>query len=331
MPPFILIGIAAGGASAILFVSAAAGNPAGRVVLFFLAPLPGFLAGLGWGAMASAIAAMTASVICGAIIGPTSGAYVLASQGIPVTLLCYLANLHRDVTPAPAFSASSPSTMSSGPLVEWYPAGRLIAVATIMAGVFALLTVFVLGADLDDMRKILRASINQLQKMPMFKDRAISEQDLESLTEVMLYLFPAASSLSWLAGLLINLYLAGRITFASGRLPRPWPDLAAISYPRGFGLGLALSLTVLAVTIGVPRLVASGFAGAFVVAYFLLGLAIIHHVTRGTPARPFLLWGLYLSLVFFNVWAALALALIAVLEPLLPWRRWKDERRRRPD
>ena len=331
MPPFILIGLAAGGASAILFVSAAAGNPAGRVVLFFLAPLPGFLAGLGWGAMSAAIAAVAASVVCGAIIGPSSGAYVLASQGIPVTALCYLANLNRDLAPAPAFSAPGAAAAAPGPLVEWYPAGRLIAVATLMAGVFALLTVFVLGADLDEMRKMLRASINQLQKMPIFQDRAISEQDLEALTEVMLYLFPAASSLSWLAGLLINFYLAGRITFASGRLPRPWPDLAAIGYPRGFGLGLALSLAVLAATIGIPRLVASGFAGAFVLAYFLLGLAIIHYVTRGTPARPFLLWGLYLSLFFFNLWAAIALVLIAVLEPVLPWRRWKDERRPNPE
>lgn len=332
MPPFILIGLAAGGASALLFISAAAGDPAGRVVLFFMAPLPGFLAGLGWGARSAGIAAVSSAIICGGLLGLASGGYVLATQGIPVTVLCYLASLSRDLAPTavPASITSTPS-IAAAPHVEWYPVGRLIAIATVMAGVLALLTVVVFGADLDDMRKILRASIEQLQQLAMFKDSTISEQDKASLTEVMLYLFPAASSLSWLIGLLLNFYLAGRITLASGRLPRPWPDLAAIDYPRGFGLGLALSLGLLAATVGIPRLVASGFAGAFVVAYFLLGLAVIHYVTRGTPARPFLLWGLYLCLFFFNMWAALALALVGILEPLLPWRHWKEKRRPGPD
>lgn len=332
MPPFLLIGLAAGGASALLFIAAAAGNPTGRVLLFFLAPLPGFLAGLGWGYRAAGVAALASAALCTALLGLASGGYVLATQGIPVTVLCYLAGLHRDLAPtaAPVSITSTPLT-AAPPNVEWYPVGRLIALATVMAGVLAMLTVVVFGADLDELRKILRASIEQLQQLPMFKETTISEADKASLTEVMLYMFPAASSLSWLIGLLLNFYLAARITLVSGRLERPWPDLAAIFYPRGFGIGLAASLALLAGTEGIPRLIASGFAGGFIVAYFLLGLAVIHYVTRGTPARPFLLWGLYLSLFFFNMWAALALALVGILEPLLPWRQWKSQRRPNPD
>ena len=33
---------------------------------------------------------------------------------------------------------------------------------------------------------------------------------------------------SWLITTLLNFWLAGRITRASGRLPRPWPDIAGI-------------------------------------------------------------------------------------------------------
>jgi hypothetical protein len=91
-------------------------------------------------------------------------------------------------------------------------------------------------------------------------------------------------------------------------------------FPRGFGLGLSLSLA-LTLLPGYPALLASAFAGAFLFAYVLMGLAIIHHNTRGMAVRPFVLWGTYLSLILFNPWSGFLVALVAILEPLMPWRR----------
>lgn len=330
MPPFVLIGLAAGIASAVLFASATAGNPAGRLLLFFLAPLPGFLAGLGWGAAAAAISAAAASLACAVILSPMSGGLLFLSQGLPITALSHLAHLSRDVP------VGQQPMGGSGPAatpVEWYPVGRLVAVATLMAGLLAFLTVLLIGSDLDETRKLLREMLEKvfLQNLPMFRDRSFTEPEIAALTELMLYTLPAASALSWLTSFLLNLYLAGRITVASGRLPRPWPDLPALAYPRGFGIGLALALGVVVSTSGYPALFASGFAGAFLFAYLLLGLAIVHYVTRGATGRPFILSGLYLGLFFLNTWAALALAVLGVVEPLLPWRRWRDVRRPGPD
>ena len=94
-----------------------------------------------------------------------------------------------------------------------------------------------------------------------------------------------------------------------------------MTFPRGFGLGLAASLGLTAVVPGYGALVPAGYAGAFLLAFMLLGLAVIHGATKGKPARPFILWGVYVALVILNTWAAIAIALIGALEPVLPFRR----------
>ena len=52
----LFIGIGAGLASALLFLSVTTGNPA-AVMLFYAAPLPLFIAGFGWGLFPTLVAA----------------------------------------------------------------------------------------------------------------------------------------------------------------------------------------------------------------------------------------------------------------------------------
>ena len=93
-------------------------------------------------------------------------------------------------------------------------------------------------------------------------------------------------------------------------------------FPAGFGLGLALSLPVAYLMAGsAVSFVASSFAGAFFGAHVLMGLAIIHDISRGKAGRPAILAVLYVALVFLNSWIALALAVFAALAPVLPLRR----------
>ena len=320
----ILIGLAAGLASAALLALATMGGGRvaaridGLIIVYFLASLPAFLAGLGWGPVAAIAAAGAASVGCGLLRGPYAAAMVLASQGVPVALVCYLAQLGRS-EPVPSSDGSSSVTET----VEWYPIGRLIAATALMAGAFGFLTVILLGTSLDDVRTLLRKLIENvfLKQLPGFKDRTVEEPEIQALTEVMLYGFPAAMALTWAGTFLLNFYIAGRVTQASGRLPRPWPDLASMRFPRGFGFALAISLAVATLTTGYPALLASGFAGAVMLAYLLMGLAILHHVSRGKPARGLLLGGVYVGLVVLNPWSGLALAMLGLAEPFLPWRR----------
>ncbi len=314
-PPFILVGLAAGFATALLFASASAGGMTGRVLLFFLAPLPCYLAGLGWGSAAAALAAVSSAVGASLVLGVRTGAVFFLSQGIPLMVLCHLALLNR-----PAMAA--PQVPGGPPPLEWYPIGRIIAIATLMAGSLAFLSIILLGNDLDQLKAMMRELVEKvfLKQLPGFGGGKLGEPEIDALAELLLFALPAGSALLWLGGFMLNLWLGGKITLISSRLARPWPDVSTIRFPRGFGLGLAASLAALMLP-GFGGLLASGFTGAFLFAYMLMGLAIIHSATRGLPARPFILWGLYLTLFVLNTWAGLVIALIAVAEPLLPWRR----------
>ena len=318
MPQYILMGLAGGFASAVLFMSAVAGGTAGRILLYFLAPLPSFLAGLGWGSTSALIAALAASTATGFVLGGIWPAFIfLVSQGLPIVLLCHFALLDRSPGTIP------PEDDGSGTaIVEWYPVGRLLALAAIIAGSLSVMSLFMLGSDLDEVKAILREMIEKVfaRDLAALRDKALTPQEIDSLAQLGLFLLPAASATSWLAGFSLNLWLAGRITHASGRLIRPWPDVAAMTFPPGmlWGLVIALVFTFLP---GYPGLISSGFAGALLFAYMLMGLAIIHHVTRGKPQRPFILWGVYFLLLLFNSWMAAVIALLAIAEPISPLRR----------
>ena len=318
MPHYILMGLAGGFASAVLFMSATAGGTAGRILLYFLAPLPSFLAGLGWGSTSALIAALAASTATGFVLGGIWPAFVfLLSQGVPIVLLCHFALLNHAPGAIPSDGDGSGTST-----VDWYPVGRLLALAAIIAGSLSVMSLFMLGRDLEQVTSVLRELIDKVfaKDLAALRDKPLTPQEIDSLAQLGLYILPAASATSWLAGFTLNLWLAGRITHASGRLIRPWPDVAAMTFPPGmlWGLVIALVFTFLP---GYPGLISSGFAGALLFAYMLMGLAIIHHVTRGRPQRPFILWGVYFLLLLFNSWTAAVIALLAIAEPISPLRR----------
>ena len=308
MPYRLLIAVAAGLVSAVVFASATTGPVLIRMVLFLLTPLALFLAGLGLGPLAAAVAGIAGTLLV-LVAGTPVGALVFAAaQAIPVALLIYLAQLNR--------SASDSS-------VEWYPAGRLIIVAAILAGVFSSLTLMLLGGDVEALRTALRAMLqtfvtNELPKMP--DAPTLGPAEIDEATAIALALLPAASAISTMGSLLFNFWLAGRITLASGRLKRPWPDIPAIVYPPVTPLLLAVA-TGAAFLAGLPGLIAAGFAGPLFLAYVLLGLAVVHYMTRGLSWRPFALWGLYASLFIMNTIASLAIALLGLAEAIWPMRK----------
>jgi hypothetical protein len=308
MPYRLLIGFAAGLVSAVVFASATTGPLLMRMVLFLLTPLAMFLAGLGLGPLAAVVAGLAGMAFV-LVAGSAMGALVFtASQAIPVVVLTYLASLNRQ---------------TDAGNVEWYPVGRLVIAAAILAGLFSTLTLFLLGGDIDTLRTALRDMLQsfvntELPKMP--DAPTLGPEEIDEATAIALALLPAASAISTMGSLLLNLWLAGRITMASGRLPRPWPDLAAIVYPPVTPLLLAVA-TGAGFLAGLPGLIAAGFAGPLFLAYVLLGLAVVHFMTRGRPWRPFALWGLYASLFIMNTVASLAIALLGLTEAIWPMRK----------
>lgn len=323
-----LAGAGLGLVAAVVFASATTGPLFVRFFLFFITPLAIALAGLGWGWRAAAFAGAVGSGIVLLFAGPTVSAIFALTQAAPMILLTYLALLGRPLaqnsgdihTSIPAHDEAADDAAS--PPLEWYPAGRLVIWSAVMAGVMAIASLMLLGGDLEVLRKALGEFIKTavVAELPQTNGPVqLSEAEIASLSEIALSVLPGASAMSWMASLLFNLWLAGRITLASGQLGRPWPDLAAITYPAGTPLafGVALFATTLA---GYPGLAASAFAGGLFTAYLLLGLGILHYTTRGRPWRPFALWALYGLLLVVNIWVGFFVALLGLAETVLHLR-----------
>lgn len=307
----ILVGLGLGLTAAVAFASATGGPFLMRFILFFITPLPIALAGLGWGVRTAAIAGFTGTALVALVAGPPAGLVFAVSQALPVILLAYLALLSR--------TGASPDGRVT---VEWYPIGRLVVWAALLAGLLAIATLALIGGDIDELRKnlvtyveeVLTKSFPQTEGSPR-----VSDTEIKALAEVALGLLPAASAVSWMASILFNLWLGGRVTLASGQLARPWPDLALITYPRGTSLAFAAALAA-SLAGGYVGLAASGMAGALFFAYVLLGLAVIHYSSRGRSWRPFALWILYAALILSNIWFAVVLALLGLAEAMLALR-----------
>jgi hypothetical protein len=283
MPNGIIVGAGSGLVSALLFYSAAHGGALLRPFLLFLVPLPSLVAGLGWGWQAASVGAAASSVIVAAIVGATFGFGYLVTLGIPVILAAYLAYLSRP-------SASDPT------IREWYPPGRLVAAMAIYAGALPMFMLVLIGGTYDTLRPVLAEVLQQFARRWAPPGAQLTEQALADQTEWAMVLLPAAFAVQWLMLCAVNLYLAGRIVLASGRLARDWPDLAAMSYPPGLAVMLLVAMLAASAggTLGV---IGTGFVGAFVAAYLLAGLALAHFI--GRRQAPWLVWVVYLGLFFF--------------------------------
>lgn len=316
----LLAGIGAGLISAVTFASAATGTPLIQFVLFLLTPLPVYLAGLGVGWSAAVVAGLTGGIALAITTHPAAGLVFAATQLAPAGLLTYLAQLARPAGPA---GATAPA--SQAPTMEWYPVGRLIVWTGVMAMILAFGMLMLLGQDVEGLRQSLKEFIQKVIEQGMPDPTAgtspISDDELTTITDISLRLLPAITAISLMGALLFNLWLAGRITLATGRLRRPWPDLTTFTFPTGTPLLLAGTVLVAAYGPGLSALFAAAAGGVVYFAYVLLGLAILHHITRGNPWRPLILWSIYLGLLVLNTGLTLVLVVMALVEPFSPIRR----------
>jgi len=301
-----VIGALAGLVSALLFVSAAASTIA-AALLVYVTPLPLMVAGLGWGIRASlvglGVGMLTAALAFSINVSLT---YALMLAG-PAALLVYFALLSRP----------DPETQQG---LMWYPPGRLIAWAALMAGAVGGGAAVVLAAGAEGYEAGVRQLFNEAL-LPALQQGAqeISEEQINQTVRLMSGILPGAVAGVWLLIMLINMWLGGKIASVSGRLIRPWPAFSNMEYPRFLPIAFLLALlgTMLA---GLTSAIASAFTGAFLLAYLVMGLVVIHVITRGSAFQPLVLVLLYVGIVLVG-WVALLVALLGLSEPLLKLRQ----------
>jgi hypothetical protein len=310
MPISLIIGAGSGLVSAALFASASTATSLAGL-LFYLAPLPLCLAGLGWGGMAALLSALTGTVVIAASLGAATAAVFALSIAAPTALLTHLALLSR------------PAATPNGQVVaalEWYPPGRIIGWAALIAGLLAGILVLTIGYDQEAYRDTIRQILEHSTLKELDRNGTVfTEEAIASLSSVLARALPAAFAVIWLTITLFNLWIAALIVDASGRALRPWPDLRGFELPNAlvpiFAGALAASFLP-----GLPGLLATGLAGALLFAYVLQGLAVIHLYSRGLPFRAVLLTAIYLGILLLG-WVALVVAILGLAEPLLGLRQ----------
>ncbi|MGB8575806.1 MAG: DUF2232 domain-containing protein [Pseudolabrys sp.] len=312
---FAVIGIGSGAAAALLFASVTSGTLL-SIPLFYLAPLPIIIAGLGWSHWVALAAALTGAVALGVVFGTVFLLAFLAGAGVPAWWLGYLAMLVRPTT----------ATMSNGKgatALEWYPPGRLVVWAALLAALVVLVAIPNFGTDAESFHSGLRGALSTIlrAKSGTSAGAPLSMPEVSNADHLIEFLViaipPAAAVLATIANLL-NLWLAARIVKFSGRLSRPWPQLSAMTFPPLLTGVLALAIALSFVD-GLLGIVAGILSASLLLAYGVLGFAVLHAITQGMNMRGFVL-GLAYTAVIVLGWPLLALCLLGLIDTAIGLR-----------
>jgi hypothetical protein len=238
--------------------------------------------------MAGLIAAASAT----ALVAILSGVFLIA---VPVIAfgawwLGYLALLAR------------PATNGGGGALEWYPVGRLVLWAAVIGTLIVAAAVPNFGTDQESLQAALRKTYERI-----LRDQA--------LIDVLVVAVPPAAAVFSTITNVFNLWLAARVVKISGRLKRPWPDLAALALPASSSALLAAAIAGSFLP-DLPGLLSGVFAASLLMAFAILGFAVLHAITRGMRARIVMLTGLYAAAMVLG-WPVLAMAFVGLAEAIL--------------
>ena len=303
-----IIGIGAGAAAALLFASVTSGSWL-SIPLFYLAPLPIMIAGLGWSHWAAMTAALAGALGLGAVFGTVFLLAFSAGAGFPAWWLGYLAMLAR---PVAATNGSGQNASS----FEWYPPGRLVVWAAALGILVVIVAIPNFGIDAESFRVGLRDALNAILRVNGTPARAGS--NTERLIEILVNAIPPAAAVLATITNLLNLWLAARVVKFSGRLARPWPQLSSMSFPPLVAAALFVAI-VLSFLDGMLGIVGGIVAASLLLAYGVLGFAVLHAITQGMSARPFVLSVTYAGVILLG-WPMLALCLLGLVDTAIGLR-----------
>ncbi|MBV9555542.1 MAG: DUF2232 domain-containing protein [Pseudolabrys sp.] len=181
-----------------------------------------------------------------------------------------------------------------------------------MAGVVVCIAILTFGFDLDSYRNGLGTQLDKLIQIRNDDGSVRPTGTRGPLVDFLILAIPPAAAVITTITHVFNLWLAGRVVRFSGLLKRPWPDLPSITFPPLAAAALALA-AIGSFFGGLPGIMSGAIAAALLMAYSILGFAVLHVVTHAVRARAFVLGGVYGAVIFFG-WPVLALCLLGLGE-----------------
>ncbi len=311
MTMIVLIAIAAGCASALMFASIVSGALI-SLLLFYLAPLPLMVAALGWGPLSATIGGISAATGLGAIFGlPYCIAFVI-TVALPAWWLGHLALLGRPIANSvPSGNGAAPVA----PTLEWYPIGRVLLWITGFAALTTVAALLTLGTDAAAITGALKRGLLRI----LGPRDAASAGETEQWIDALVMIAPAAAAIVAMMTLTLNLWLAARITATSGRLHRPWPDLKSTDLPPMTLVALSVAIAF-CFTGGLLAILAQIVSAALMMAYALTGFAVLHTLTLALKSRALWLSATYAIVVVFG-WPVLAMVALGVADAIFGFRQ----------
>lgn len=309
------IAIGAGLAAALLFALVTKGTPL-ALLLTCLTPLPIAIATLGWGVDMGALAAAVACVAAAALITPFSAALSVTAMVLPAWALSFLCALPREnLLPWRRRTSAE----------AWFPIGKIAAIAALIGGLLGAYDLASFSLDYGGYQKGVDAFV--AEAAPSFReafDGAVTlpaGMSVEDFIAMFARLSPAILAALACLILCLNLYAGARAVQLSQRLKRPWPNLPeAFALPQWLSAGLILCAALSAALRGLPAYFAWVGLGVLGCVYAMQGLAVIHAVTRGLPARGPVLAAIYCGCVVVTPVSVPALVLIGIAESILSLR-----------
>ena len=297
-----------------------------------LAALPMAYIGLAYGAAQAAMVAVATLIISSVIMGPPLAIVFFIVFLAPTFVLVRQALLSRpreteEVSrPRETEEVSRPQETDekSAPSFVFYPLQKLILLVLSLTGLGTVLAFVSLGGEAG----LPQAMADALRQSPGISSALLSVYEISSpedylrLANFMLI----ASFASWPLLLLGNAQAAQGILVKLGNNLRPASSYQTLTLPPWLSFGFAALLTLGLVLPGWVATLAVTLAALVMSAYFLLGLAIIHAISRNWRGRGPILSTLYF-LILVMAWVSIPVSLMGLLDARFDFRGL----RKRPD
>lgn len=297
MAQTILIGIGAGLAAALLFLAPIGGSGL-AFPLFILTGLPIAIAGLGWGLTGGLIAAAAGSIVTAASLGAIiAAAILLLLFAAPIVWVTHLAGMSR------------PGDSGNPADVEWYPLGRLLLHTALAVGVGLIAVGIVTGYDPAIIAAEATRVIIEFASGADTSEPPPTAESVQPFIDIYVAILPFTMAMFMVVVVVFNVWLGAIVARRSGRPVRPAVPVWTVSPPNEIVIAFGIAV-VLAFILPAPfGDMAAVVAGAFGCALALVGLAVMHALTRGTAGRGILLTVAYGFILF----SGLPLILFAAL------------------
>jgi len=264
-----------------------------------------------WGPVSATIGGIIAATGLGAMFGLPYCIAFAVMVAVPAWWLGHLALLGR---PVPNTVASGNGAFPAKPMLEWYPVGRILIWIAGFAALSTTAALLTLGKDAETITGVIRRGAVLI----LGPDETAGGEAARGI-DALVAIAPAAAAVIAMMTLTLNLWLAARITATSARLHRPWPDLKTTVLPPMILAALSAAIAFCFIG-GLIAILAQTVAAALVMAYALVGFAVLHTVTLTLKNRTLWLSCSYVIVTVFS-WPVLMMAALGLADAVFGLRQ----------